>query len=254
MSALLSAGLQNNIRFETNYLHHSRTLQIINKARFRALGSEGCRAFVTHAARVGDEYRLSRIGSVAYVIYLMHWLGSYFYADPRYADLHAALQSHETETDRIEAARDRFMAIAARHIGEHGEILMDRLARIEDLDPLIVDGHSEIATLHDRLRDVFGPMDPDTPSARGFIEAQAGVMAQNLGVQTPLGQRTCLMLTFILGIRADLDPLFPWICDTVEAAKKKNAPPDAALFAYGKKRLGAVLRQAGNKKGDPNDV
>ncbi len=77
MSALLSAGLQNSIRFETNYLHHSRTLQIINRARFRALGCEGCRAFVTHAVRVGDGYRVSRIGSVAYVIYLMHWLGSY---------------------------------------------------------------------------------------------------------------------------------------------------------------------------------
>ncbi len=79
-------------------------------------------------------------------------------------------------------------------------------------------------------------------------------MAQDLDVQTPLGQRTCLMLTFILGIRADLDPLFAWICDIVEAAKKKNASADAALFAYGKKRLGAVLRQAANKRGDPNDV
>ncbi len=187
MSALLSAGLQNSIRFETNYLHHSRTLQIINRARFRALGCEGCRAFVTHAVRVGDEYRLSRIGSVAYVIYLMHWLGSYFYADPRYADLHAALQSRETETDRIEAARSHFMAIAKHHIGERGEILMDRLARLDELEPLIVDGHSEIAILHDHLLEIFGLIDPDAPYARDFIEAQARLMAQDLDVQNSAG-------------------------------------------------------------------
>ncbi len=43
---------------------------------------------------------------------------------------------------------------------------MDRLARLDELEPLIVDGHSEIAILHDHLLEIFGLIDPDAPYAR----------------------------------------------------------------------------------------
>jgi hypothetical protein len=100
----LSGPLREAILFETNYNTYFESLMIINRPRFRTLGDIHCRNFVTHAARVGDDMRFDTLGSVSYLMFLMHWLGSFFHEDPRHASLTSALTGPDGEEDAFDEA------------------------------------------------------------------------------------------------------------------------------------------------------
>jgi hypothetical protein len=241
----LSGPLREAILFETNYNTYFESLMIINRPRFRTLGDIHCRNFVTHAARVGDDMRFDTLGSVSYLMFLMHWLGSFFHEDPRHASLTSALTGPDGEEDRIDAARDAFIAFADTHIGDQGEVFHERLAALEGFEDLITDTRKSHHKLHDALLDawqIHGTARTDYP--RDAIEAAAVNSANILRVDTPLGRRICLVLTFLLGVRFHDDPLFPWVRDTLAKAREDGTPPDEALLAYAKKRMTATLRDA----------
>ena len=241
----LSESLRNAIRFETNYSTHFESLMRINPARFRGLGDDHCRAFVAHAAQVGDEMRLYTMGSIAYVMFLMHWLGSNFHHDPRYADISAALFSSNDEEERIDQARAAFIAIADRHIGQHGEVFVERVAALPDYEDLVIDTSTSHHKLHDALLDtwdIHGDARSDYPRAE--LEEEVVTSAKALGIDSPFGRRICLVLTFILGARFHTDPLYPWVRDTVAKAQDKGDPAEDALLAYAKKRMSALLRNS----------
>ncbi len=250
----LSSGLQDSIRFETNYAHLSRSLLHINARRFRALGDNRCRQFVSLGLELGDTLDLTRIGSVAYLLYLMQWLGSSFHTDPRYATIHEPLRSRGAETDRVDAARDAFMAFADKHIGENAEILTARLARLDELEQLVFDQKISHSALHDQLLAMWKIDEAEEGYERAFIEAKTVEMSKDLNADTETGRRTCLLLSFILGVRADRDPLFPWISDAAKAAQDTNEAVDRALFSYAKKRLEATLRSSNKDKDEARNV
>lgn len=241
----LSLPLRAAIRFETNYTHHFDSLLRINAKRFRGLGDEHCRAFVAHAARTGDELRLNRLDSVAYLMFLMNWLGSHFLHDPRYTAVSAVLQSDTSEEERVSIARDGFLTIAAQHIGERGEIVVNRVAKLPTFEALVTDTTQSHHKLHDALLDtwdIHGEARAAYP--RGELEDDVIQSARALGIDSPLGRRICLVLTFILGARFHADPLYPWVRDKTDAARKDGASPEDALLDYAKKRMGALLRNA----------
>ena len=241
----LTAALQADIRFETNYAYYFDSLMVINRPRFRGLGDDHCRAFVTHAARVGDEMGFETLGSVSYLMFLMHWLGSNFHEDPRHSALNAALTGAASEEERVDSARNIFIAFAQRHIGETGEIYHDRLASLDGVEPFLTDTTSSHHALHDALLDAFQMHgDARTAYPRDAIEAAAVASARALTIDTPLGRRVCLVLTFLLGIRIHADPLFPWIRDITSKALSEGKPADEALLAYAQKRRAATLRDA----------
>ena len=241
----LSEPLRHAIRFETNYAHHFESLMRINPVRFRTLGDVHCRAFVRHAAQVGDEMRLYTMGSVAYVMFLMHWLGSNFHHDPRYADISAAFFSGGPEETRLAEARGTFMAIATQYIGHQGELFLERIAKLPEHEELVTNTTTSHHKLHDALLDLWqihGDARSDYPRAE--LEEEAVASARALNIDSPLGRRLCLVLTFVLGARFHADPLHPWIRDTITKAREKGEPPEPALFTYAKKRMNALLRNS----------
>jgi hypothetical protein len=242
---MLTAALRDDIRFETNYAYYFDSLMVINRPRFRGLGDDHCRTFVAHAARLGDAMGFETLGSVSYLMFLMHWLGSHFHEDPRHAALNAALTSSAGEEERIDHARDIFIAFAQRHIGETGEIYHDRLAALHGIEPYLTDTTSSHHALHDALLDAFHMQgDARTAYPRDAIEAAAVASARALSIDTPLGRRICLVLTFLLGTRIHADPLFPWIRDITAKARTEGQAADEALLAYAQKRRAATLRDA----------
>lgn len=240
----LTNAMRNKIRFETNYQHHVKSLEMINKPRFRALGDDHCRAFITHAADMGDRMKFDQLGSVAYLMFLMTWLGSHFMSDPRHGAIQQALAAHDTEEERMENARAAFLPFAEKHVGDKGEILTERIAALEDLKPLAQDQTPQgFAKLHDALLDTFKITGADRDAyRREAIEQQAVASAVALDIDTGLGRNLSLVLTILLGTRFHTDPLFPWVPDTVATAQSVGKPADAALFDYALKRMAAVLR------------
>lgn len=243
--SFLTAALRDEIRFETNYAFYFDSLMVINRPRFRTLGDAHCRRFVAHAARVGDQMRFDTLGSVSYLMFLMHWLGSHFHLDPRHAALNEALTGPMGEEERIDAARDIFVAFATRYIGETGEIFHERLAALDEVEPYVTDTTTSHHRLHDALLETFqmqGEARGTYP--REAIEADAITSARTLQIDTPLGRRICLVLTFLLGCQFHADPLYPWIRDVTAKARKEGVLVDEALLAYAQKRRAATLRDA----------
>lgn len=238
----LSKALQGSIRFETNYQHLLDTLFEINKPRFRGLGEDHNRKFVKAAVDLGDHLEFTRVGSISYLLFLMNWLGSYFYTDPRYANIAQALKSKGTEAERIEATRMAFLECADRHIGEDVEILADRLQNLDQFEPKLQDASYTTRDFHKTISDAWGLLAEPSSYSIDFIETRAQEMAMRLKADTERGQKTCLLLTILLGVNADQDPLYPWINDTAVAAHAELAAVDVALIDYSKKRLAAVLR------------
>lgn len=239
----LSDSLRDSIRFESNYQHLFRALMTINKARFRTLGDTRCRDFARHGLAVGDGMGLLTVGSVAYLLFLMHWLGSYFHTDPRYAAVHGPLTGDASEEERIEAAYQGFAALARTHIGDKGEIAARRLAMLPDHDHLVTDTSIHHRELHGRLLDTWEIGGAERAAYPvDFIEDQAVRSAAALGIDTPLGRRVCLVLVFLLGVRFHRDPLYPWVADKVAEARANGDPPERALLAYARRRLDATLR------------
>ena len=118
-----------------------------------------------------------------------------------------------------------------------------RLARLAELEPLLVDDTISHSRLHDALLDLWELSAEERETyPRGFIEGQTVIMSRGLGADTSLGRRTCLILTFVAGVRMHEDPLFPWLRDTVDTAHADGNAADAALLDYARKRLDATLR------------
>ena len=241
--AALGEALRETIRFETNYNHLFDTLMRLNRPRFRTLGDARCRDFVRHGLGVADGMQLQTIGSVAYLLFLMNWLGSYFYLDPRFRAVHGPLSLSLPEEERIEAARTGFLGIAERHIGDRGEIVVARLARLPEHEHMVTDTALHHRQLHATLLDLWevdGEARADSPA--DWVEDQAVRSAQSLGIDTPLGRRVCLVLVFVLGIGFHRDPLYPWATDKVAEARAAGERPELSLLAYARKRLDATLR------------
>ncbi|MDN3710744.1 hypothetical protein QWZ10_00880 [Paracoccus cavernae] len=84
MSLILSAAVLDEIRFEANYDSYDSMLMRLDPIRFRGLGQAHREVFIRHAVTVCDEWQLHFVEDVAYVMFVMSFLGSHFHQDMRY--------------------------------------------------------------------------------------------------------------------------------------------------------------------------
>ncbi len=240
----MSDALLAEIRFQSNYIQLRPTLVGLNESRFRGLGDAQCQAFVRHGVKVADGFDLTRMDSAAYVLFLMHYLGSWFHTDPRFAAIHGALLQAAGETEKLEAARTAFMAHADRYIGETGEISAKILIGYQPHLALVTDSRTSLADLHAALIKgcPFSPQDRAAYPGPAF-EAEAGRAAAHLGLEPVLGAKVCLALAFTLGRRFFDDPLYPWVRAKITEAAKSGDDPARVMFDYALKRMNVMLRQ-----------
>lgn len=99
---LLTEDLKANLRFAENFARHKTYLLEIDRKRFRGLGEAYTQGFVRHAIGLADHLRFPYIEDTQYIMFVMTFLGSYFYEDPRYKPLAdtLALARADVEPDR----------------------------------------------------------------------------------------------------------------------------------------------------------
>ena len=118
MSLSVPTAVIEAIRFEANYDAYDSMLMRLDPVRFRGLGPENREKFIRHAVNVCDGWRLHFVNDVAYVMFVMTFLGSYFYEDVRYKELAIELTTSLDGADtRIEQFRSRFIMIGKRSSG-----------------------------------------------------------------------------------------------------------------------------------------
>jgi hypothetical protein len=242
---LLSDPLKAEIRFQSVYIKLKDTLAIINKNRFVALGDQHCEKFVRHGLNYADEIELTEVSNVAYILFLMSYLGSFFYEDPRYEILASSLKQQTAEEIKITEAREIFMALSRQYIGNNGEIFREVLSNFQNLTHIVSNDEVSFTNCHDEILKQYPFTDLDrTVYPREKLEQNSIKAAETLGISTPLGTKTCLVLSFALGIGFANDPLYPWVKDKIKEGKKGQQTAELLLYQYALKRMNIMIKKA----------
>lgn len=244
MSLSVPTAVLEAIRFEANYDTYDSMLMRLDPIRFRGLGPDNREKFIRHAADVCDRWQLHFVNDVAYVMFIMTFLGSYFHEDMRYKGLAAELASISDGADtRIERLRSRFIMIGQRFIGPD-MVLYRRdlsyfrdsvLPAAKDLDAAqmlaaLTASHSERS---------YAP----TTNQQALYLQQAQEAADGLGFKGPDDLKLCAALGYWLGGGFWKDPLYPWI-SKVSAA---DGAPGVASYAL--RRLDRQLKPREDRNG-----
>ncbi|MEM9696623.1 MAG: hypothetical protein AAGA56_29045, partial [Myxococcota bacterium] len=165
-----------------DWLRYREVLYRIDYARFRGLGERHNKRFVQHATSTADELRLLYTTDVAYLMFLMSYLGSHFLVDPRYRALAAVFQeSCPTGIDtRTERARTLFIRAAEQMLGPD---LRDRhraLSRVMEQMDHLMEPSTSVTDVYDFLAGLYSFEDEEEavfdPLPRSFLDS-AGAAA-----------------------------------------------------------------------------
>jgi hypothetical protein len=239
MELILPPGVQQNLRFAANHARHKTYLLDLDRKRFRGLGEAHTLSFIRHATSYTDWLGLRYTEEIQYVMFVMYFLGSFFYEDPRYATIAAPLtQPGESGEQRVMACHTAFADFATTYLGEDLGLYRKALLRFAVEAEGFDRWRSPVADSFAAFFRAFAL--PDTVVAR-FPIAQmtenATGAAVYLGLQGETGVATCLLLSFWIGSGFHADPLFPWVRDKVLAAGSSPLAREQALRSYGMRRL-----------------
>lgn len=236
---LLTEDLKANLRFAENFARHKTYLLEIDRKRFRGLGEAHTQGFVRHAIGLADHLRFPYIEDTQYIMFVMTFLGSYFYEDPRYKPLADTLALARAETsNRIDALHQEFVRFSNTYLSDDLSIYRAALTTFfEGLDNVnqadlqfaqVLDLFFHAYRNADLARDQF-PVDAMTAHAREG--------ARFLSIETPSGTALCLALALWMGSGFYKDYLYPWSRDCLANTQANSLPREMALRNYAIKRL-----------------
>ncbi|AGT11032.1 hypothetical protein [Paracoccus aminophilus] len=232
MSLKISTEALDEIRFEANYDTYESMLMRLDPTRFRGLGPKNREAFIRHAVKTCDTWQLHFVNDVAYVMFVMSFLGSYFHEDIRYLGLTAELETIPDGADtRIERLRSRFIALGERFIGRDMALYRRDLAYFSDKilpEARRYDAPSMLAA----LTASHGARSYELHSAQGSVYLQqAQAASAGLGFDGGEGLTLATAFAYWLGTGFWKDPLYPWI------PEKAAQGGETAVMAYALHRL-----------------
>lgn len=244
MSLSVPAAVLDAIRFEANYDTYDSMLMRLDPIRFRGLGAENREKFIRHAVAVCDEWQLHFVNDVAYVMFVMTFLGSYFHEDIRYKGLAAELIPTSDGADtRIEQLRSRFIMIGKRFIGHDMAIYRRDLGYFRD-NVLPAAKDFDAAGMLTALTMSHGDRSyAPTPDYRALYLRQAQVAVKGLGFEEPDDLKLCAALGYWLGGGFWKDPLYPWVPEMVASDGASG------LTNYALRRLDRQLKPREDKNG-----
>ena len=244
MSLSVPTAVLEAIRFEANYETYDSMLMRLDPMRFRGLGPENREKFIRHAVAVCDRWQLHFVNDVAYVMFVMTFLGSYFHEDMRYKGLAAELAPTSDGADtRIERLRSRFITIGQRFIGYDMAIYRRDLGHFRD-NVLPAAKDFDAARMLAALTASHGGRSyAPTPDHQALYLRQAQVAAEGLGFEGPDDLKLCTALGYWLGGGFWKDPLYPWVS---EMASSDGAP---GVMNYALRRLDRQLKPREDRNG-----
>lgn len=243
MAHVLTDAVKTELRFAANYRTQKDFLLQLDPKRFRGLGDTHSKAFVREAFAFSDHNELHYMEEVEYIIFLMSFLGTYFYQDPRYFWLAQVLQDKTRPSDaRLNECQRRFARFSDRFIGDDLTIFQGALAQFWA-------GSETISTsdkpMQKTLEVFYKAYNFSLSERQAFPEDEimsaAYMAARSLGVQTTTGNALCFSLSLWMGTGFYRDPLFPWVRDIVAAAGDSVLQRERELTAYAKKRLRPII-------------
>lgn len=224
------------LRIASNFHHFRDDLLAFDPKRFRGLGEAHTAAFIAHAVRVCDSFRIDAYDAVWKVMQGMCFLGSHMLDDPRFPTLAATLRQPTTQGDtRMRAFSEELRAIlltlAGPDLGHYRAILR---AWIDAQDRKMDNYHARAHLLAALPRDLRA----DVESWYPLLAQTARRAITELTLDAEKGQLFCLVCAAAIGHGFYRDPLYPWIPDL--ALKDPGAPATfrtERLLAYANKRI-----------------
>ncbi|MEP3348058.1 MAG: hypothetical protein ABJN34_03605 [Litoreibacter sp.] len=239
MSLVLTENVIQDIRFETLFETYHSMLLRHDATRFRGLGPDHTERFMRHAITYCDAHKIHTINDIGYVMFLMTYLGSYFYMDLRYQHISDILQEQTPGYDnRITRARERFLTFVDMFLGRKMEFYGEDLSRFTDELETAIDndtlGEDEMVSL--LLRSHGERAYKIDAKTRTNMVQSANAVATGLGLQGQQGLALALGLGYWLGFGVHQDPLYPWIR---EKSDEQDDPDKRVkvLTEYALKRL-----------------
>lgn len=227
---------QQGLKIASNYGHFRDDLLAFDPKRFRGLGEAHTAAFIAHAVRVCDRFRVEHYEAVWTVMQGMCFLGSHMLTDPRFVSLTETLRSSTQHGDaRLPAFKKELRAILLTLAGPdlvHYRAILRAWIETESrkMDPYHARAHLLTALPTDLRAHVESWYPQLAQNARSAIAA--------LTLDAQKGQLFCLVCAAAIGHGFYRDPLYPWIPDL--ALKDPGAPAafrTDRLLAYANKRI-----------------
>lgn len=242
MALVLSQQAIRDIRFETLFETYHSMLMRHDKVRFRGLGHEHTERFMRHAITYCDTHKIHTVNDIGYVMYLMTYLGSYFYMDFRHRDISTILEEPAPGHDnRITRAREVFLSFVDTFLGTKMELYASDLARFTDLLETAI---SQDAISQNDMLDLLQRSHGDRayqlqPQQRDAMTKLTKSVAKGLGLDGRQGLALSLGLGYWLGFGVHQDPLYPWIREKAQ----EESEPDLRVKTLTKYALKRLKRQ-----------
>lgn len=213
-------------------------LQVIAPTRIRGLGEQRAMLFVEHSLHWGNEFNLLFRDQVIYLMFIMNFLGSYFWTDPRFVQFAEILEDQDaTGHQKTDALHRAFSAFSDRFIGEDYGLYWDTIDRTEKriLNVISDDHKTDEDVLQVQIScHQINDLDENFPMHQ-FIFASRQA-ARIMRMDSEKGYKTSVVLCYWFGTSYFADPLFPWIKD-IAGQEKTPDKKATALMDYAMKRL-----------------
>lgn len=230
------------VRYRTHRPALEEAMRRHDAARFRTLGPGALEQFLRHGWDTAQELRLLYVNDVAYLLFLMTFLGERFLDDFRFAAIAEPLRDAAADglDTRVRRAREAFLDHGEAFIGKAGAQYLADVARFRRrLD----EGGEDPAQVLDALCACHeGRSVTLSPEQAARLRGEAAASAAALGLDGEAGLALALALRWWLGLGFHDAALYPWVREV-----GADAPPGPerarVLRAFALKRLGAQLRE-----------
>ncbi|WP_208352767.1 hypothetical protein [Pseudaestuariivita rosea] len=239
MELVLSNNIKSSLRFASNYQLHKKYLLDLDKTRFIGLGQKNTQTFVRHAMLVSDQLKFHYVEETQYIIFLMYFLGSYFYIDPRYTRIANILKKEPQGNDqRILDCHEVFSDFAKTYLGNDLSIYRQALEKFSDLMSTHAEQENRTQTCFEaffKCYDLSSETQDEFPTFEMLDHAKSA--AKVLGIETENGIAICLALSFWMGTGFYDDPLYPWVQDKANQIEDSSSQREIILLEYAQKRM-----------------
>lgn len=235
-----------NIKLTANLRDSLMVLNGFARARFKGLGITHTIRFVRHSLAAAENFGMEYRDQTAYLMFVMNFLGSWFWHDPRFQGMADILHSPTLSSHhKIEGLHTAFSQFSNDFIGDDYSIYWSTLTKTETALPSLLENYtSDEAVLHAQV-ECHGRPDVirNFPMA-AFLEHSRHA-ADAIGMNSPRGYQASAILSYWFGTGYYNDPLFPWIAE--KAAEQKTEDSRArAVLDYAMKRMQKTRKMGGH--------
>ena len=191
--------------------------------RFRTLKDTHKSAFVEHVYAAALSHQVVRPSDIAYFGHIMLYLGAYWYEDPLYHFIHQYLNHERQPADRrMEHITHTFNQAMPTILGKQLENSIQMANTLFNWYVIQPQGGLSVNNVVQQVAQIARPYFSHYVTEKQFIAHihQSLAYAQKqFGITQEHQQGTWLLLSLVLGIGFDRDPLMPWAGEILNSDK-----------------------------------